>query len=123
MKFCWVTVHVRDMEESLKFYQDIVGLKINRRMKPAAGTEIIFLAAGTDTEVELIKVEGSGNPECGPGISLGFVVDSVDAKIEELQGKQIAVHSGPFQPSPVIRFFFVEDPNGLKIQFVEHIAS
>ena len=71
----------------------------------------------------MIKVEGSGNPECGPGISLGFVVDSVDAKIEELQGKQIAVHSGPFQPSPVIRFFFVEDPNGLKIQFVEHITK
>ena len=45
MKFCWVTVHVRDMEESLKFYQDIVGLKINRRMKPAAGTEIVFLGA------------------------------------------------------------------------------
>jgi lactoylglutathione lyase len=33
----------------------------------------------------------------------------------------IAIHSGPFQPNPGIRFFYVLDPNGLKIQFVENI--
>lgn len=31
------------------------------------------------------------------------------------------VHSGPFQPNPSVSFFYILDPNGLKIQFVENI--
>lgn len=29
MKFLWATINVKDMEESLSFYQEIVGLKFN----------------------------------------------------------------------------------------------
>ena len=31
----------------------------------------------------------------------------------------IAIHSGPFQPNPELRFLYVLDPDGLKVQFVE----
>ena len=31
MKFCWCTIAVQNMEESLKFYQEIVELSISRR--------------------------------------------------------------------------------------------
>ena len=37
-----------------------------------------------------------------------------------MKEKGIPIHSGPFQPNPHARFFFVLDPNGLKIQFVEN---
>lgn len=30
MKFCWVTLHVKNMEESIRFYRDIAGLKLDR---------------------------------------------------------------------------------------------
>ena len=33
MKFCWVTITVKNMEESLRFYQEIVGLTIDRRFQ------------------------------------------------------------------------------------------
>ncbi|MDD5601014.1 MAG: VOC family protein, partial [Actinomycetota bacterium] len=33
MKFCWTTIMVNDLEESLKFYQEIIGLPVNRRFK------------------------------------------------------------------------------------------
>ena len=36
MKFCWVTINVRDLEKSLHFYQEIIGLNIHKRMKPKA---------------------------------------------------------------------------------------
>ncbi len=45
MKFCWVTINVKDMEKSLHFYQEIIGLNINRRMKPNSDMEIIFLGS------------------------------------------------------------------------------
>lgn len=33
MKFCWVTITVKNMEESLRFYYEIVGLNIDKRFK------------------------------------------------------------------------------------------
>ena len=53
MKFCWATIMVKDMEESLKFYQEIVGLKVDRRFEAGPGVEIVFLGNG-ETKVELI---------------------------------------------------------------------
>lgn len=36
--------------------------------------------------------------------------------------KGFEIHSGPFAPNPVTRFFFVQDPDGLLVQFVEQKA-
>ncbi len=53
MKFCWSTLKVKNLEESLKFYQEIVGLKINKRFNAGPGREIAFLGDG-ETKIELI---------------------------------------------------------------------
>jgi len=108
------------MEESLKFYQEIVGLKLERRFEAGPGVEIAFLGDG-ETKIELICNEENKNVNLGEDISLGFEVDSVDDMMALVKEKGIAVHSGPFQPNPHIKFFFVLDPNGLRIQFVENI--
>lgn len=118
MKFCWTTLRVRNMEESLQFYQDIVGLELERRFDGGPMGEIAFLGGG-ETKVELICSKDSRDPQMGLDISLGFEVASVDEMVSFVQEKGIAIHSGPFQPAPHIKFFFVQDPNGLRIQFVE----
>lgn len=120
MKFCWSTIMVKNMEESLKFYQEIVGLKIDRRFPAGFGTEIAFLGEG-ETKVELICNENNKDVNFGKDISLGFEVKSVEEMIELVKEKGFEVHSGPFQPNPHVKFFYVMDPNGLKIQFVENI--
>ena len=119
MGFCWCTIKVKDMEESLDFYTDIVGLTIEHRFKAGPDREIIFLGSG-ETKVELISGKG---PEVNVGIdiSLGFTVDSVERKMEFLQGRGIEVIEGPFKANPSIEFFYINDPNGLRIQFVENI--
>lgn len=119
MKFCWSTLTVRNMEESLKFYQEVVGLPVARRFNAGPQTEIAFLG-DAETQIELI-CNGSGKePQVGPDISWGFEVQSVDDMMTQVKEKGVAIHSGPFQPNPHTRFFYVLDPNGLKIQFVEH---
>ena len=120
MSFCWSTIEVNDLEESLEFYQEIVGLKLNRRFEAGPESEIAFLGAG-ETEIELIDHEESDEVDIGQDISLGFEVDSLDEKLEFIKEKGIPIHSGPVQPNPNIKFFFIQDPNGLKIQFVENI--
>ncbi len=120
MSFCWVTINVMDMERSLAFYREVVGLALNRRMKPMPGTDIAFLGSG-DTEVELIRNEKATSCSYGKDVSLGFKVDSLEKTIEFLKEKGVPVQSGPFQPSPTVRFLYVLDPDGMRIQFVEDV--
>ncbi|WML33610.1 VOC family protein [Clostridium sp. OS1-26] len=119
MKFCWTTLMVKDLEESLKFYQEIVGLSVDRRFKAGPGVEIAFLGDG-ETKVELMCNEALKEVSFGQDISLGFEVNSVDEIMALVKEKGIDIHSGPFQPNSHTKFFFVLDPNGLKIQFVEN---
>ena len=109
MKFCWSTLMVKNMEESLKFYKEIIGLQVDRRFKAGPGVEITFLGDG-ETKIELVCNEASNEVNFGQDISLALVKE-----------KGIDIHSGPFQPNPHTKFFYVLDPNGLKIQFVENI--
>lgn len=120
MKFCWCTLMVKNLEESLKFYQEVVGLTVDRRFNAGPGTEIAFVGDG-ETKVELICSEANKEIGFGQDISLGFEVKSVDETMALVQSKGIAVQSGPIQPNPHVRFFYVLDPNGLKIQFVENM--
>lgn len=112
---------VKNLEESLKFYEEIVGLKISKRFNAGPGVEIAFLGQYGETQIELICNENLKEIDCGKHISLGFEVNSVDEMMKLVKEKGIAIHSGPFQPNPYVRFFYALDPNGLRIQFVENI--
>ena len=111
---------VKNLDESLKFYKEIVELNVSRRFNAGPGVEIAFLGDG-ETKVELICNEALKEVSFGNDISLGFEVDSVDVMMASVKEKGIDIHSGPFQPNPHIKYFYVLDPNGLKIQFVENI--
>ena len=120
MKFCWATIRIKDLEESLEFYEGIVGLKVSKRMDMGEGKTIVFLGKG-ETKLEMIYNKEYKDIDMGDSITLGFEVDSADEKIEFIKGKGLEIHSGPFSPVPSTKFFYVMDPNGLKIQFVENI--
>ncbi len=117
MDFCWVTVNVNDMEESLEFYKGIVELSVDRMMKPNGNMQIAFLGDG-ETKVELIFDKAEQPRSFGRDISIGFKTDSLDALMRKLEDSGIPFE-GPFQPNPVTKFLFIRDPNGLRVQFVE----
>lgn len=119
MKFCWCTIHVINMEESLKFYQEIAGLKLERRFPAGPGIEIAFLGDG-ETKVELMTSEKNKKPDIGQDISIGFETASLDKMMALVQEKGIKIN-GPFQPNPNVKFFYIQDPSGLNIQFVENM--
>ena len=122
MKFCWVTIQVKDLEKSLHFYQEIMSLTIKRRMKPNPDMEIVFMGSG-ETKVELICDAKKEKISMGQDISLGFEVDSIEEISEKLGKNKIPIYSGPFQPSPHSKFIYILDPDGVKIQLVENIMQ
>ena len=121
MSYLWTTFKVKNLEESIEFYEEIVGLEVQRRIKAGPKREIAFMSEGKNTTaVELIDDVGKENIDIGKDISLGFEVDSVKEKMNFLQEKEIKIHNGPISPNPHIEFFYILDPNGIKIQFVEN---
>ncbi len=119
MKFCWSTLMVKNLEESLNFYQGIVGLKLERRFPAGPDTEIAFLGDG-ETKIELICNTKKAEINVGTDISWGFEVESLDKTMALVTEKGYTA-SDPVQPNPHTKFFYVTDPNGLKIQFVENL--
>ncbi|HPY11795.1 MAG TPA: VOC family protein [Sphaerochaeta sp.] len=117
MKFLWTTIEVVNVDESVRFYQEIVGLSVDHRIAGEA-TDIAFMGDG-ETKIELIAHEGAKPQTGGALISIGFAVDDLDAKIAFLQERGVPITSGPFSPNPRIRFCYVDDPNGVRLQFVE----
>lgn len=118
MKFAHVTINVKDLEESVKFYQEVVGLPLVNRFPAGPNMEIVFLGEG-ETLVELIHDAANPDITIGKDISIGFAVDSLNDMMDFVKGKGIEIESGPFEPNPNTRFFFVLDPNGLRVQFIE----
>ena len=122
MNFCWATLHVRDLDASVAFYREIAGLTVRRSFGTPPGPRMVFLGGeGQNTEIELISGAGDGPKDMGRDISLGFEVRSLDEMLALVCEKGIPVTGGPIQPNPRVRFFFVKDPDGLTVQFVENI--
>ena len=119
MKSVWTTMHVKDLEKSIAFYEEAVGLTVENRFPAGPGAEIAFMKSeGTDTKVELLcRADFKGRQE-DVALSLGFETENLDEKRAELQAKGYAV-SDVIRPNPNTRFFFVKDPDGIDIQFVE----
>lgn len=120
MKFLWTTIHVENLEESINFYTDLLGLKLLKRFLAGPGMEIAFLGNETEGEtlIEFIKSSSHGKVQHSESISIGFAVKSVETMLTIVNDKNIPIHSGPFE-TPTTRFFLIKDPNGLNIQFFE----
>ncbi len=117
MKFCWSTLNVKDLDESVNFYTEIIGLDVNRRFE-SGDMEIAFLGKG-ETQIELIKEKNKDNINTGVDISWGFATENLDETLKLFEEKGVKVLSGVIQPNPFIKFVMISDPNGMTIQVVE----
>ena len=112
-----ITIRTEKLEASIGFYEDTAGLKIVRDLRKI-DAQIVFLAdAEGDTRIELIEVP-TGRGYCGNGISIGFHTNDAAGFREKLL-KDGFQASEIVSPNPSVRFFFVSDPNGVPLQFVE----
>lgn len=122
MKFLWTTILVNNMDDSLKFYEEIVGLKLVDRFQAGPQMEISFLGEG-ETKIELICNENFKDINSGNRVTLGFKVESLDEMLNFIKKKDINIITGPVQPNSKIKYFIIQDPNGVKIQFAEQMTE
>jgi lactoylglutathione lyase len=118
MKIAWITIYVRDMEESLAFYTQILGMQVSRSFSGGQGVQIHFLD-GKGADLELIHDPNKTDVNCAADVSVGLLVDDLDATIAHLKEQGIRHIVGPIAPNPLLRFIFIKDPNGFTVQLVE----
>lgn len=118
MKFVFATIHVRNLEDSIRFYEEVIGLRLARRFPGGPHSEIAFMDGGA-AEIELICDHSADSPACAESPSLGLSVDNLDLALERMRDLKVAITSGPFQPNPFTRFFFIKDPDGVSLEIIE----
>ena len=109
------TMIVKDMEESIRFYRDVLGFKEGYHVDTPDGGRITIMESEDGASVELIQ---NTNFEVGL-YSIGTDVDDLDETIRHLEEKGFKT-TGPVVPTTVGRMTFVLDPNGVRICLIEH---
>lgn len=118
MNFCWVTLKVSSMENSLKFYHELLGLPINNRHS-GNGNDIAMLGEESQSKIELVANHNTANINPSTSISVGILVDSLEETLEFLNSKQIKTIRGPIIINSHTQFAFIHDPDGYEVQLVE----
>lgn len=119
MKFVWTTIQVSDLDRSLAFYHDLLGLPVAERFQ-AGPNEIAMLGEGEGTKLELIRKAGPALESPGQGLSMGFAPADIAALLQKLADQGIAVPP-PVSPNPTMKFYFLRDPDGYAVQLVEYV--
>lgn len=124
MKYLWTTIHVKNMEESILFYSDLLGLKVMQRFPAGPGIEIAFMGNGTgeETFVELYANCNNNAVSFSEFVSIGFAVNSIEEMLDTIKNKNIPIHNEPFE-TPKFKWFTIKDPNGLNVQFFQQKSN
>ena len=111
---------VSDLEKTVSFYRDVLGLKELRRQKSGRGSQLVFLKAPeSDEEIELCKFDESGPVVVGPDLThLAFEVDDLDKFAREAAAKGYPLSDGPHS-SGSGKIAFIDAPEGYEIELIQ----
>jgi lactoylglutathione lyase len=112
---------VNDLEKTVKFYRDVLGLEEIRRNKSPRGSELVFLKAnGSDELIEISYFPGSGPVQVQPDLThLAFEVDSLEEFSWHLEKHGYKFSDGPTTSSTGTKFAFIDAPEGYEIELIQ----
>jgi lactoylglutathione lyase len=112
---------VDDLERTVKFYRDILGLVELRRHKSPRGSELVFMQAPDSRElIELCSFPGSGPVHVQPDLThLAFEVDSLEGFGKHLVSLGLKYSDGPNMRPGGGGIAFLDAPEGYEIELIE----
>ena len=115
---------VHDLEKTVSFYKDVLGLKELRRHTSGRGSQLVFLkASDSDQEIEICKFDDSGPVVVGPDLThLAFEVDDLEKFAKEAEAKGYPLSDGPHSTGSG-KIAFIDAPEGYEIELIEHAAK
>jgi lactoylglutathione lyase len=113
---------VDDLDRSVRFYREVLGLDEIRRHKSPRGSELVFLKApGSEETIELCSFPASGPVHVQADLThLAFEVESLAAFAEHLARLGLAYSDGPhYKADGSGGFAFVDAPEGYEIELIQ----
>src|SRR5439155_24614782 len=107
---------VHDLEKTVSFYKDVLGLQETRRQTSGRGSQLVFLKApGSDEVIEICKFDESGPVVVGPDLThLAFEVVDLEKFAKEAAAKGYPISNGR-QPGGSGKIALIDAPEGYEI--------
>jgi lactoylglutathione lyase len=123
MRFLHVSITVKDMDDSIRFYTEVVGLKLRtRREIPENNAEIAFLTDDqSDVQLELTYWKEKKDWNQGDELDhLAFGVPDMDQAMKWFKDNNVEITKEPYSlRGSTTRIAFIADPNGIWLEIIE----
>lgn len=112
---------VNDLEKTIRFYTDVLGLREVKRSKSGRGSELVFLKTpGSEELIEICHFPASGPVQVQPDLThLAFEVEDWAAFEARLKRLGVPISDGPHQTSDGRIIAFVDAPEGYEIELIQ----
>ncbi len=112
---------VADLDRTVAFYRDVLGLRETRRSRSGRGSELVFFQAPeSDEEIEICKFDESGPVVVGPDLThLAFEVDDLEAFAVHAAAHGYPLSDGPHKTSSGSVIAFIDAPEGYEIELIQ----
>ncbi|MGH8446377.1 MAG: lactoylglutathione lyase [Solimonas sp.] len=128
MRILHTMLRVGDLDRSIAFYRDVLGMKVLRRNDyPDGKFTLAFIGFQSEEDgavIELTHNWGIGQYELGT--AYGHIALEVDdayraCELVRQRGGKVTREAGPMKHGTTV-IAFVEDPDGYKIEFIQKQA-
>ena len=123
-KLLHTRMRVSDMDQTINFYTNVLGLEVLERKVSPRGSHLAFLKVPNSEElIELCSFPPSGPVRVQEDlVHLAFQVVNMDDTITTLTAKGITITDGPTTTSSGSRFIFIDAPDGYEVELIERPA-
>lgn len=120
-KLLHTRMRVNDLERTVKFYEEALGLKVARRTTSPRGAKLAFIQPpGGEEEIELCELPDSPDVQVQPDlVHLAFAVDDLEKFATDLKRRGYALSDGPTKTSSGSVIAFIDAPEGYEIELIQ----
>jgi len=119
MRLAHTMIRVKDLESTLEFYRDFIGLEEVRRKPIGDEATLVFLTDDDGSYViELTVNHGKTDYELGDQFGhLAFFTDDLETVVAEVERRKWWYRRS--RPELSSKYIFVKDPNGYDVEILE----
>jgi len=120
-KLLHTRMRVNDLDRTVRFYENALGLTVSRRHTSPRGAQLVFLATpNSDEEIELCYLPNSESVRVQPDlVHLAFEVENLEEFAAELKKKGYELSDGPTLTGNGSMIAFIDAPEGYEVELIQ----
>ncbi len=125
MRVLHTMIRVGDLEKSIQFYTEALGMELLRKKDyPGGEFTLAFLGYGSEEETAVIELTynwGTSSYDLGSGFGhIAIATDDIEGACDRVRefGGQVTREPGPMKHGSTV-IAFVKDPDGYALEFIQ----